>query len=145
MLKNNKGVTLIELLVVIVILGIIATLGVTLVGSTVESSRQDAFITDVRTVESATALYCTSASNADYALYCEPDSTNYLPRTELELYLSLDNSYDFVVDARGHETKEYSIIVANNRYYYNGLIQSISKGLLTDVPDPLTLPTLFDE
>lgn len=60
MLKNQKGMTLVELLAVMVIVGIIAAISIPAIGTLLENSRKDAYISSAVAVQEAARLYATS-------------------------------------------------------------------------------------
>lgn len=65
-MKNKKGFTLIELLAVVVILGVIMTIAIPNVTSTIDKNKKETFIEDAKKIVSATEYKIRSDTKIEY-------------------------------------------------------------------------------
>lgn len=126
-MKNNKGFTLIELLATIVILGVIMTIAVSNVVSTLDKNKKDSFIKDAKAIISSAEYKIRSDTRIEY-----PDSSTVVvfplkALKNVDLELSPYNTYyskeeSFVAITKEQAGSDYEIV------YYVHLVSCEEEG-----------------
>ncbi len=132
-MKNKKGFTLIELLAVIVILGVIMTIAIPNIVTTLDKNKKDTFIEDA--LRAITAAKYTMRANTEYE-YPDSSSIVVLPFDKLEnldlevspydTYYSYSKSFVAISSVKLRTGDDYE------RIYYVHLVSCPSEECLQD-------------